>query len=231
MKITCPVLILAGGFGTRLRKVVSNVPKPMAPIKGRPFLEWLIEDLQSMGTKRIILSTGYMAEVIENHPWSRIFPGLQIDFLREVTPLGPGGAVAFAFETYKDLNEVWVVNGDTLLVTKWPDTLNISEEEVGHYITQQNPPNPHNVPNLNVQNHKIISVKDRPTHFDTGFVWVSRNLLGNPRLSPPYSIHQLLEESVKMLKVGHTEIRGEIFDIGTPEKLDAFDRFLSRRES
>ena len=59
--------MLAGGFGTRLRSIVSNVPKPMAPVAGRPFLDLLLTALKARGITRVILSLGYMAEAITSH--------------------------------------------------------------------------------------------------------------------------------------------------------------------
>ena len=60
-------IVLAGGFGTWLREVVSDVPKPMAQVAGRPFLEWLLEDLSVQGYSHVVLATGYKHESIEQH--------------------------------------------------------------------------------------------------------------------------------------------------------------------
>ena len=60
-------VILAGGFGTRLRPVVSNVPKPMAPVAGRPFLEILLSSLQRKGFTRAVLALGYLSEQIVDY--------------------------------------------------------------------------------------------------------------------------------------------------------------------
>ena len=60
-------IILAGGFGTRLQKVVKELPKPMASINDRPFLEYLMNYLKNYGIKRVILSLGYKHEIIKNH--------------------------------------------------------------------------------------------------------------------------------------------------------------------
>ena len=57
-------IILAGGFGTRLAKVVKDVPKPMAPVAGRPFLQYVIDDLIEQGVDRIILAVCYKKDVI-----------------------------------------------------------------------------------------------------------------------------------------------------------------------
>jgi D-glycero-alpha-D-manno-heptose 1-phosphate guanylyltransferase len=106
-------IILAGGFGTRLRSVVSSVPKPMAPVAGRPFLELLLSALQGKGITRAILSVGYLSEVVtayfSSHP-------LQMDLAYEVetTPLGTGGAIAAALRQARQ-DRVFVFNGDTYL--------------------------------------------------------------------------------------------------------------------
>ena len=59
-------IILAGGFGTRLSHVVSDVPKPMAPVCGRPFLRFILDDLQKKGVETVVLAVGYKREVIQN---------------------------------------------------------------------------------------------------------------------------------------------------------------------
>ena len=84
-------IVLAGGFGTRLRQVVTDVPKPMAPVAGRPFLEILLGLLAQKGFSRAVLSLGFMAEKISSHFGSR-FAGLELAYVMEDTPLGTGGA-------------------------------------------------------------------------------------------------------------------------------------------
>ena len=106
------IIILAGGLGTRLRSVVADLPKCMAPVNGRPFLQILIERLRKQGNGRIILSTGYLSEVIE--AWVRErYPDPQISIIREESPLGTGGAIRAAI-TLSDAENVLICNGDTL---------------------------------------------------------------------------------------------------------------------
>ena len=105
-------IVLAGGFGTRLKTVLQDVPKPMAPINGRPFLEYQINYLKQQGIKRVILSVGYLSEQIQNH-FGNQFNGVEIDYAIEKTPLGTGGGIMHAFKKVKTL-EALVVNGDTL---------------------------------------------------------------------------------------------------------------------
>ena len=105
-------IILAGGFGTRLRDVVSDLPKPMAPVKGRPFLEYILDMLQGFCYDHIVLSTGYMHEKREQH-FGNAYNGMSIDYAREVTPLGTGGGIRNALQQCSD-DVVTVLNGDTL---------------------------------------------------------------------------------------------------------------------
>lgn len=106
-------IVLAGGFGTRLRQVVTDVPKPMAPIAGRPFLEILLNALARKGFRRVILSLGFMAEKISGYFGLR-YAGMDLIYVVEVEPLGTGGGVRLAMEQlYAD--HVFVFNGDTFL--------------------------------------------------------------------------------------------------------------------
>lgn len=106
------VIILAGGLGTRLRSVVADLPKCMALVNGRPFLQILIDRLRKQGNGRIILSTGYLSEVIE--AWVREkFPDPQISIIREESPLGTGGAIRAAL-VLSQAKDVLICNGDTL---------------------------------------------------------------------------------------------------------------------
>jgi len=104
-------IVLAGGFGTRLRQVVPDLPKPMALISGRPFLEILLTDLAKKGFGRIVLSLGFMAEKIISH-FGDNFLGMQIVYVIEKSPLGTGGAIKLAMLQCKE-DHVFIFNGDT----------------------------------------------------------------------------------------------------------------------
>ena len=105
------VIVLAGGEGKRLRTVVPDLPKPMAEIAGRPFLWWLLARLSQQRVRRVILSVGYKAEVIQDY-FGNEFNGLQITYSVEPEPLGTGGAIRFALENVRE-PQVIVLNGDT----------------------------------------------------------------------------------------------------------------------
>lgn len=104
-------IILAGGKGTRLQAVVSDVPKPLAPIQGTPFLNFLLKYLKNQGVSRVVLSVGYLKEKIYEI-YSHGFEGIELDFCEETEPLGTGGAVVAALEKTQ-ADHVWILNGDT----------------------------------------------------------------------------------------------------------------------
>ena len=106
-------IILAGGQGTRLRDVVPDLPKPMAPVAGRPFLEILIGSLARKGVTRAIISVGYMADKIRSHFGSR-FADIDIAYAIEEVPLGTGGGLRLAMQE-ACLDHVFIFNGDTFL--------------------------------------------------------------------------------------------------------------------
>jgi len=106
-------IILAGGQGTRLRTVVSDVPKPLAPIDGKPFLDILLTQLSHFHrVRRVVLAVGYKADLIEaRYRNSRDF-GFGIEFSVERAPLGTGGALLQALPLTRSAN-VLVLNGDS----------------------------------------------------------------------------------------------------------------------
>jgi len=108
---TKEAIILAGGFGTRLAHVVSDLPKPMAPINGTPFLSFVMKKLAEAGVNHVVLSTGYLHEKIEDF-YKNSFEGMTISYAREIEPLGTGGAIKFALEK-TTTDSVLVLNGDT----------------------------------------------------------------------------------------------------------------------
>lgn len=106
-------IVLAGGFGTRLRQVVPNFPKPMAPIGSQPFLAILLGYLARQGFQRVVLSLGYKAEVISAYFGDK-FAGMTLDYVVEKFPLGTGGAVRLAMTRCR-LDHVFIFNGDTFV--------------------------------------------------------------------------------------------------------------------
>jgi D-glycero-alpha-D-manno-heptose 1-phosphate guanylyltransferase len=105
-------IVLAGGLGTRLRAAVPDLPKPMAPVNGRPFLERLLDYWIAQGVRRFILSTGYRHEMIAAH-FGASYLGAAIQQVVEDRPLGTGGGLLLAIGAIRAPGPFLVLNGDT----------------------------------------------------------------------------------------------------------------------
>ena len=106
-------IVLAGGLGTRLRGVVDDVPKPMAPVLGRPFLAYVLDQLVDSGFHAVVLAAGYRHEVIRSY-FGDEYRGLALVWSVESKPLGTGGAIQLACDQAHS-GDVFVLNGDTYL--------------------------------------------------------------------------------------------------------------------
>jgi D-glycero-alpha-D-manno-heptose 1-phosphate guanylyltransferase len=106
-------IVLAGGRGTRLASVIQSVPKVLAPLGNRPFLELLLQRLRQKGIERVILSVGYLAASIRDH-FGDEFDGLELAYAMEEQPLGTGGAAMEALKL-ATTDAVFVLNGDTFV--------------------------------------------------------------------------------------------------------------------
>jgi D-glycero-alpha-D-manno-heptose 1-phosphate guanylyltransferase len=109
--MTSEAIILAGGSGSRLKEMIADIPKSMAPINGRPFLEYQLDLLDRWGIRRVILSVGYMKEAIEQH-FGQQYREIEIVYAEEEEPLGTGGAILNSLQYVKGYS-VFILNGDT----------------------------------------------------------------------------------------------------------------------
>jgi D-glycero-alpha-D-manno-heptose 1-phosphate guanylyltransferase len=105
-------IVLAGGLGTRLSGITSDIPKPMAKVGARPFLEYLLDYLVEQGAEQAVLAVSHKWEVIRKH-FGNTYRGISLKYSIEDEPLGTGGAIRQALETIPD-DEIIVLNGDTL---------------------------------------------------------------------------------------------------------------------
>jgi len=115
------VVILCGGLGTRLRSVTGAMPKVMVEVDGQPFLDVILKYLKQQGFRRVILCTGYQAEMVEVYYRERSH-GLAIEFSKEEEPLGTGGALKNAQHLIQS-NPFFVLNGDSFCALNFKDFL------------------------------------------------------------------------------------------------------------
>lgn len=120
-------IILAGGLGTRLQSVVSDVPKCMAEVAGRPFLSYLFDYLDKNDFDHVILALGYKSEIVLQWLGGVTYP-FSISYVIEENPLGTGGAIKLAFSKVQD-DKVFIFNGDTFFEIDTDSLLEFHKKE------------------------------------------------------------------------------------------------------
>ena len=217
-------IVLAGGLGTRLASRLHGLPKPMAPIAGRPFLEILLTQLRRSGCTRVLLSVGHQHAVIQEH-FGAAFDGLAIDYVIESVPLGTGGAIRLALAEARE-ESVLVLNGDTFLNADYAAMLGfhavqgaavtlavVHRDDVSRYG------------GVTLEGRRIVGFQEKgrsgPGYISAGTYVLARNLAWPPALPEKFSIERdFFVPEVARLRPAAYEVDGFFLDIGIPEDLD-----------
>lgn len=117
-------IVLAGGFGTRLRGLHPDCPKPLIPVGGRPFIDWVLDWFGDAGVAEFVVSLGYQAEVAQRHFAARDLAKPRVKTIVENEPLGTGGAIREAWRDCPN-KSVLVLNGDSLLLADFTPVWNL----------------------------------------------------------------------------------------------------------
>ena len=223
-------IVLAGGFGTRLQSVVSDVPKPMAPINNQPFLNYLFNYLTSFGVTRLLISTGFLHEKIEeyynNLPQSCLWNGAEIIFSHEVEPLGTGGAIRFAMDKCNDA-EVLVVNGDSFFdidITKFSKKHGAEKANHSLALREVVDSSRYGTVQLDDTSNRIINFREKTGEVKKGLINGGVYILNKQlfQSSTPKATNFSIEKDFfekqlfKQLLAGF-EFDGYFIDIGIPE--------------
>jgi D-glycero-alpha-D-manno-heptose 1-phosphate guanylyltransferase len=217
-------IILAGGFGTRLQSVVSELPKPMAPINSEPFLNYQLNYLKYYGIKNVILSVGYLSEKIIEY-YGSAFNGLQIDHVIEESPLGTGGGIRLALEKCKD-DLVLVLNGDSFFDVNLSDFFNLhiqKRSQLSLALRKVNDAGRYGTIETNSEN-KIISFKEKSGVSVEGTINGGVYILDKKiflQATPPLSNFSIekdfFEKQLTTFTINGFEFKGYFIDIGIPE--------------
>lgn len=224
-------LILAGGKGTRLSSVISHVPKPMAPIADRPFMEYLLDYLIDQGVERLILSTGYKHEVIETF-FGASYRGIEVSYVQELEPLGTGGAILRALETVTRGENVIVLNGDTYfpvdLRAMFQHHLHLNSDVTVALRTERNPAR---FGKVTMDGSRIVSFREKEngtgTLINGGIYIVHVARLLSSQLPNIFSFERdFLETSTESRYLAGFISDAYFIDIGIPEDYAAAQRTL-----
>ena len=213
-------IVLAGGFGTRLSTVVSDVPKPMAPIKGRPFLEYLLDDLNEKGINRVILAVGYKKEIIKSY-FKEKYKNIDIVYSDEDIPLGTGGAIKKAL-TLAENEEIFIINGDTFFDVNLKEMYQFHKKNSSKLtLAIKGMEKFDRYGSLILEEDRIIKFEEKKYndkgYINGGIYLINKELL-NEKEKESFSFEkEILEnENLKIEKYGYKS-EGYFIDIGIPE--------------
>ncbi|MCE3228154.1 MAG: hypothetical protein K0S32_2705 [Bacteroidetes bacterium] len=217
-------IILAGGFGTRLQSVVTDLPKPLAPVNGLPFLDYQFNYLKHYGIKTVVLSTGHLADKIKSH-YGDSFNGLELIYSHEETPMGTGGGIRMAIEKCYD-EIVLVLNGDSFFDVNIENFVNLHLEQrsqISLALRKVEDASRFGKIELGNQN-QIVSFKEKssmsqPGLINGGVYILDKNLyLRNTNGVSPFSIEKdFFALQLESLVIKGFEFNGYFIDIGMPE--------------
>jgi D-glycero-alpha-D-manno-heptose 1-phosphate guanylyltransferase len=225
-------IVLAGGFGTRLAARLEGVPKPMALVAGRPFLEILLTQLQRAGCTRVVLSVGHMHRVIQDH-FGASFLGMRVDYAIESAPLGTGGAIRLALKQIRE-ESVLVLNGDTFLQADYADMMRFHVAEgAAATIAVVRQLDIARYGGVAVEGKRIVGFEEKgrtgPGLISAGAYVLPRNLAWPPNLGDKFSIERdFFAPEIGRLHPAAYMADGFFLDIGIPEDLDHAQRELAQ---
>ncbi|MGO8757992.1 MAG: nucleotidyltransferase family protein [Terracidiphilus sp.] len=225
-------IVLAGGFGTRLASRLDGVPKPMAPVAGRPFLEILLTQLRGAGCTRVLLSVGHLHTVIQDR-FGASFRGMTVDYAIESAPLGTGGAIRLALAQAAE-DSVLVLNGDTFLDADYAGMIRFHREErAAATIAVVHQPDLARYGGVAVANKHIVAFEEKgragPGWISAGAYVLDRSLAWPPSLPERFSIEKdFFVPEIARLAPAAYEVNGYFLDIGIPEDYDRAQTELAR---
>jgi D-glycero-alpha-D-manno-heptose 1-phosphate guanylyltransferase len=226
-------IILAGGMGTRLKTIISDLPKPMAPIMNVPFLTYQLNYLKHFGIKKVIFSVGYLSEKIIAH-YNQSFENISIEYSIEKNPLGTGGGIRMAMS---NLNEdlVLILNGDSFFDLDLEQFYNLHLEQKSDFsLALRYVNNSERYGNIEFNSSNQITSfieknqLNQSGYINAGVYILSKKLyLQNTKPNINFSIEKdFFEKQLNQLIIKGFEFKDYFIDIGIPEDyLKAQDDF------
>ncbi len=229
-------IVLVGGSGTRLRPVVSDVPKPLAPIEGRPFLDILLAQLDRFETiRKVVLAVGYKAEkIIEHYRGCKIYR-FGVAFSTEEYPLGTGGAIKKALSLTSSA-QVLILNGDSYVEF---DLTELNEAHLAHNaiatltVAKVNNISRYGSVQFDMPTMRIVRFEEKGRTQGEGWInagcyLADRRVFDAFEIGKPISLEQeILPSLVPEETIFAHMSTGMFIDIGTPESYEMAVKILA----
>lgn len=220
------VIILVGGQGTRIKSALPDIPKPMASILGRPFLEYLLDFLSSKRVGRVHMAIGYLGHIIERH-FGSMYKNLVLSYSKEETPLGTGGAVLKAAKSIDDEYFI-VMNGDSFADFDIADLIANFDLKNQNIIVVSWVPDVSRYGKVCFNGH-ISSLSEKGEvgggYINAGIYVLNQNIFSGCA-DGPFSLEEHLATSIHQHKFAPYVIDSKFIDIGTLEDLARTDQFF-----
>jgi D-glycero-alpha-D-manno-heptose 1-phosphate guanylyltransferase len=231
-------IILAGGFGIRLQPVVSGLPKPMAPVNGRPFLEYILDYLIKQSIDRCVISVGYKKESIINH-FRHHYHSITINYAIEEEPLGTGGGIRNSFLSILGDRAI-VMNGDSIFLVTLNNMLHAhlkKRAEVTIALREISDTGRYGRVTMNhrrrISGFEEKRSQGKPGYINTGVYIIEKKFLMGSQLTGAFSLEKdCFERCTATNRIYGYPMQGYFIDIGVPEDYERaqndfkrFDRF------
>ncbi len=213
------IFILVGGFGTRLKSIVSNVPKPMAPINKKPFLAYKIEMIRKQLPKnQIYLLTHHMSDIIEE-----FFKDHEnIVVIKEDQPLGTGGSIKHAINylNLKDTDSIMLMNGDTYIEPDYIDFIKNATAEANMMTSIIYDCGRFNT--LDIENSRVVKFKNKEKNISNRSINIGCYIFNSMKIitnisEKVFSLEDKFREIVRSINIKSYSYDGVFIDIGMPE--------------
>ncbi len=224
------LLVLAGGFGTRLRAAVADVPKPLAPVAQRPYLHYLLENWRKQGVDKLVFLLHHQADLIKEFLKAQreLLQGVEVDISVEPQPLGTGGAVAFAVRQRGLKESFLVTNADTWLGSG----LNEICDAEAPAMAIVRAANVERYGSVRLEQHRIVAFAEKEKSVGAG--WVNAGLY---RIDAgefeywdgqPFSLEKdFFPELAASGRLQGVPLHTDFIDIGIPEDYARFCRWVA----
>lgn len=224
--------ILVGGQGTRLQSVVSDRPKVLAEISGKPFLAYLFDQLLNSGIRKVVLCSGYMADKIEAC-FGDSYDLLSIQYSKEDRPLGTGGGLRLALSCLAS-DTILVMNGDSYIdanLGAYMDWFFEEERQASLLLTKMDDTSRYGTVIIN-KNKTVVAFKEKcdnaePSWINAGVYLVKRSLVSSIPAGKFYSLESDFFPSLKGGELYGYCDEGRFIDIGTPEAYAMAESFFA----
>jgi D-glycero-alpha-D-manno-heptose 1-phosphate guanylyltransferase len=226
-------VVLAGGMGTRLRTVVADRPKVLAPVAGRPFLTYLLDQIADAGIQRVMLSTGHLAEQFATVIGDR-YRNIQIVYAHEEQPLGTGGAIRFACG-FTDAEQILVMNGDSYCdanLSSYIDWHVDGRHDVSLMLAKVDDTSRYGMVEIETGGRITAFIEKRPEntagYINAGVYLLRRTMLDQFPVGPSSLERDVFPVWLRERTIMGWVTEGEFIDIGIPSDYERSHEFMAR---